>query len=100
MIKLITSKRKKKENFYFLDKLENLNKEIYDNISLAVISTWGPSHYKFFNFLNKKKIKHFLIEKPLCASEDEADLILKKQKKIIPILYFIIDGILMEQKKK
>ena len=69
------------DNFIFIKKLNYLKKETFEKISLGVISTWGPSHYRYFEYLNNKKIKHFLIEKPLCSSEKEADLIMSQTKK-------------------
>ena len=79
--KTIIKNQIKNDKFLFIKNLNDLNKKIFHKISLAVISTWGPSHYQYFRYLNNKKIKHFVIEKPLCSSEKEADLIILQTKK-------------------
>ena len=42
----------KNDNFIFVKNLNYLNKENFEKISLCVISTWGPSHYQYFEYLN------------------------------------------------
>ena len=78
--KTILKNQIKNDKFLFIKNLNDLDNKTFKKISLAVISTWGPSHYKYFEYLNNKKIKHFLIEKPLCSSEREADLIISLTK--------------------
>lgn len=48
--------------------IESLDKLRFQSLKLAVIATWGPSHFKIFNELVKSGCRKFIIEKPLCNS--------------------------------
>ena len=48
-------------------------REIKDNLEIdfAVISNWGPDHFKTFQFLQNLGIKNYIIEKPITDSVAE-----------------------------
>ena len=76
---ILKKKFDKEKTFY-----TNINKikpKELKKISLAIISTWGPSHFQIFSYLCYNGIKKIIMEKPLCTSHEEADKILLLSKK-------------------
>ena len=85
---MLSQNHKNIKLFYSLNELI-FNLKI-ESCHLLVISTWGPSHFRFFQLGVNLNIKKIIFEKPICCSNFQQDQIYKisKKNKIKFIVHF------------
>ena len=65
----------KKKKYFVEKKVSKFKENIYD---IAVIASWGTDHFKHFRqVVEILKVKKLIIEKPICASEEQVNQMLK-----------------------